>query len=85
MKPILLNQTKQILEFTEFRFQFPDTQFKPEYLIRLYPDNSNTFHWGDGIQINTHPIDNLEYGEELYPFHKAILQQLNLEIPDWME
>jgi len=85
MKPILLNQKKRILEFNEFRFQFPDTQFKPEYLIRLYPDKSNTFHWGDGIQINTHPIDNPEYGEELYQFHKAILQHLNLEIPDWME
>ena len=82
MKILLNNQNQKHLIFTEYSFIFPD--LNEEFILRVYSDNSNTFHYGDGVEINTHQIDNLDYAENLIKYHIAMMEYLNLQIPDWM-
>lgn len=85
MNTLLKNQKQKTLTFTEYSFIFPNPEkYQEEFILRVYPDNSNTFHYGDGVEINTHQIDNLDYAEDLIKYHIAMMEYLNLEIPDWM-
>ena len=78
LKPKLIGSEYKEVSYTEKRFQFPNTEFKDEYILRIYSDDTTTFHYGDGLQIDT-TSSNDEYLDELRHFEKSMLDELNLE------
>lgn len=80
-QPKLISSEIKNPTYLEKVFFFPEVDDNPngeEFIIRIYDDMSYTFHFGDGLQIDT-SFSNDDFLDDWKKYTDVILKECNLE------